>query len=43
MRKDDQRLADYLGHILQAIERIQRYTDNMSEIDFLQNELVQVR
>ena len=26
-RRDQQRLADYLGHILQAIERIERYTE----------------
>jgi uncharacterized protein with HEPN domain len=27
-RRDQQRLADYLGHILQAIERIERYTED---------------
>jgi len=41
MSKDKQRLADYLGHILQAIERIERYTDELDEAGFQQNELVQ--
>lgn len=41
MSKDEQRLADYLAHILQAIERICRYTDQLDEVAFLQNELVQ--
>jgi uncharacterized protein with HEPN domain len=36
-----QRLADYLTHILQSIERIQRYTDDMDEAGFLQNEMAQ--
>lgn len=35
------RVADYLGHILRAIERIDRYTVDMEEIGFLSNELVQ--
>lgn len=35
------RVADYLGHILQAIERIQRYTSALDEEAFLQSELVQ--
>ena len=29
------RLRDYLGHILQAIERIERYTGDMTEPEFL--------
>jgi uncharacterized protein with HEPN domain len=41
MSKDRQRLADYLAHVLQAIERIARYTGDMDEVAFLQNELVQ--
>lgn len=41
MSKDRQRLIDYLAHILDAIERIDRYTENMDEVAFLQNELVQ--
>jgi uncharacterized protein with HEPN domain len=41
MSRDQQRLADYLTHILEAIERIDRYTEDMSEVPFLQNEMVQ--
>lgn len=41
MRKDKQRLGDYLSHILQAIERICRYTESMDELAFLKNDLVQ--
>jgi len=40
MRKTD-RVLDYLGHILQAIERIDRYTADMEEVGFLKSELVQ--
>jgi uncharacterized protein with HEPN domain len=35
------RVVDYLGHILQAIERVGRYTKDMDEAAFLNNELVQ--
>lgn len=35
------RVPDYLGHILEAIERIERYTEDMSEVMFLDNTLVQ--
>lgn len=35
------RVTDYLGHILMAIERINRYTAGMDEAGFLGNELVQ--
>ncbi|MEW5887444.1 MAG: DUF86 domain-containing protein [Pseudomonadota bacterium] len=41
MRHDQQRLADYLAHILEAIERIERYTEDMSEVAFLGNSMVQ--
>ena len=41
MSRDQQRLQDYLAHILQAIERIDPYCEDFSELDFLQNELVQ--
>ena len=37
MSGDPQRLADYLTHIVQAIERIRRYTDDLNEAGFLQN------
>lgn len=35
------RVPDYLGHILEAIERIERYTEDMSEVAFLDNTMVQ--
>lgn len=35
------RVPDYLGHILKAIERIDRYTADMDEMGFLNSELVQ--
>lgn len=35
------RAADYLGHILRAIERIDRYTADMSEPEFLASEITQ--
>ena len=35
------RVPDYLGHILQAMERIDRYTACLDELGFLGNELVQ--
>jgi len=41
MSKDKQRLIDYLTHMLQAIERITRYTEQLNEVAFLQNDLVQ--
>jgi uncharacterized protein with HEPN domain len=41
MSRDQQRLADYLTHILEAIERIDRYTGDMDEAAFLDNDLVQ--
>jgi len=41
MSKNKLRVADYLEHIQQAIERIRRYTEDMDEIAFLQNEMVQ--
>jgi uncharacterized protein with HEPN domain len=40
-RRDPQRLVDYLGHILQAIERIERYTEDLSEMAFLGDEMAQ--
>ena len=40
-RRDQQRLVDYLGHILQSIERIERYTENMDEMAFLDDEMAQ--
>ncbi len=41
MTRNLRRLADYLAHILEAIERIDRYTSDMEELAFLANELIQ--
>ena len=41
MTRDQQRLADYLRHILEAIERIDRYIQNVSEAAFLENQMIQ--
>lgn len=41
MNMSPQRLADYLGHIRDAISRIERYTALLDEQDFLNNELIQ--
>lgn len=41
MSRDKQRLVDYLNHILEAIARIQRYTEDVTDWAFLQNELLQ--
>lgn len=35
------RLLDYIGHILQAMERIDRYTADIDEVGFLKNEMIQ--
>jgi uncharacterized protein with HEPN domain len=39
--KDTQRLIDYLAHMLEAVDRINRYTEDVDEVAFLQNELLQ--
>ena len=41
MSKPLQRLNDYLSHIQEAIERIEQYTEDSSEIDFLNSSLLQ--
>lgn len=41
MSRDQQRLQDYLAHIIQATQRIYHYTEDIDEVGFLQNELVQ--
>ena len=41
MSRDAQRLPDYLMHIGQAIERIERYTSDLDEADFIRSEMVQ--
>lgn len=35
------RVADYLEHILNAIVRIQSYTEDVAELEFLQQTLIQ--
>jgi uncharacterized protein with HEPN domain len=41
MTLDQKRLADYLAHIIEAIRRIDCYTEGMDERAFLGNQLVQ--
>ena len=41
MSRDQQRLFDYLQHILEAISRIQRYVEDIDEVSFLNNDLIQ--
>lgn len=41
MSRDKQRLADYLEHILEAIERINCYTKPMEERQFMENLMAQ--
>ncbi len=36
-----QRVPDYLGHILEAIERVRSYTADIDESAFLSNQLIQ--
>jgi len=40
-RADDLRIRDYLGHILEAIERINRYVVNVDEVEFYGDEKTQ--
>jgi len=39
--RDKQRLLDYLAHILEAIARIGHYVEDLDEVGFLNNELIQ--
>lgn len=41
MKKDILRVADYLGHIMQAIERIETYTHDIDCAGFLENVMIQ--
>lgn len=41
MKKDQLRVPDYLGHILQAVDRINVYTEDIDEVGFLKNQMVQ--
>ena len=40
-KSDALRLPEYLGHIIEAIERIHRYVDDMSEVEFLSDQKTQ--
>ena len=40
-KTDILRLDEYLGHIVQAIDRVHRYVDDMVELTFLQDEKTQ--
>ncbi len=41
MKKGELRVPDYLGHILQAIDRIALYTKGLSKDGFLDNPMIQ--
>lgn len=41
MNRSAMRIEDYLGHILDAIGRIERYTEDVDELGFLQSEMIQ--
>ena len=41
MSRNKQRLADYMGHILEAINRINRYTEGMTQSAFLADQMAQ--
>ena len=41
MSREARRLADYLKHLLRAIDRIERYTEGITAQAFLQNDMVQ--
>ena len=41
MSRDQKRLMDYLKHILEAIARIERYVEDIDELEFINNELIQ--
>ncbi len=41
MSRDEQRLAGYLGHIQEAIERIQQYVKGLEEPAFQQSNMAQ--
>ena len=41
MSRDPLRLRDYLGHILEAISQIQNYCEDIDEVSFLANRMIQ--
>ena len=40
-KSDALRVGDYLAHIVEAIDRIDRYVDDMTELTFLSDEKTQ--
>ena len=41
MSHDPLRLRDYLGHILEAISQIHKYCEDIDEVSFLANRMIQ--
>ncbi len=41
MSRDPLRLGDYLGHILEAISQIQSYCEDIDEVSFITNRMIQ--
>lgn len=41
MSREEQRLIEYLGHLLQAIERIYSYVAGLDQVAFIHNLMVQ--
>lgn len=41
MTRDQQRLGDFLAHILEAIERIEEYVADVDELTFIKSKLIQ--
>ena len=41
MSRDPLRLRDYLGHILEAISQIHKYCEDIDEVSFLANRMIQ--
>ena len=41
MSREKKRLKDYLNYILDAIKRIERYIEDIDEVGFIDNEIVQ--
>ena len=41
MSRNPLRLTDYLGHILESIQKIQNYCDDVDEVEFLSTPMLQ--
>lgn len=41
MSREDLRIADYLGHMLEAIRRIDEYTSTVNYEDFIRGKIIQ--